>query len=286
MTIREAQQRLLFQLYHLYDNAEASNIADLVMEKLTGWSRIDRTLNAKVVFSSRQVRDLEFYTQELQTGKPVQYALEECWFYGRRFRLSQEVLIPRPETEELVHWALQTIDSSSAVVLDIGTGSGCIAVTLKKESPSLEVMACDISKSALALATANAETLAADVKFELADILQQEEWKQFPALDLVISNPPYIPLQEKKEMISRVVGFEPHLALFVPDNDPLLFYRTIADFSQSKLKDGGRVIVEVHENFAEQVSALFEVCGFTGIAIRKDMQGKKRMVTGKKAASY
>ena len=317
MTIHEAQQQLLSQLYHLYDNREAANIADWVMEHITGWKKIDRIINKTLPLQSDRLAQLEQYTKELLQHKPVQYVLHEAWFCGMPFYVDENVLIPRPETEELVEWVQlevgsrkkevgsqksdadsykeegqkpegasdfrpQTSDyrplTSALILLDIGTGSGCIPISLKKKLPQAEVYACDVSEAALTVAAKNANTLLkTTVHFIQADFLNTASWQQLPAVDIIVSNPPYIPQNNKQVMQPNVLQHEPHLALFVPDIDPLLFYNAIADFAQQKLLPGGCIFVEIHEDLGEQTKALFEGKGFVA-EVKMDFQGKDRMI--------
>lgn len=316
MTIHEAQQQLLVQLYNLYDNREAANIADWVMEHITGWKKIDRIINKKLPLLPDRIAQLEQYTKELLQHKPVQYVLHEAWFCGMPFYVDENVLIPRPETEELVEWVLPEAESrkpgggsrkyevgstksdpgraenqplaassyflpptSYLSILDIGTGSGCIPVSLKKKLPQAEVYACDVSEAALAVAAKNAGTLLqTSVHLIQADFLNTASWQQLPAVDIIVSNPPYIPQNNKQAMQPNVLEHEPHLALFVPDNDPLLFYNAIADFAQQKLLPGGCIFAEIHEDLGEQTKALFLSKGFASAELKKDMQGKDRMI--------
>jgi release factor glutamine methyltransferase len=276
MTIHEANMQLLFRLYEIYDDREAANIADLVMENVTGWKRIDRVTNKQVKMSEVMTQQLDKYTQELLTHKPVQYVLHEAWFGGMKLYVDENVLIPRPETEELVDLIVKDKKEKEIQILDIGTGSGCIAIALKKHLPLCEVYAIDISSDALTVAEKNNVLNNTKVKFILSDIFEEITWNQFSSFDCIVSNPPYIPSTETKLMSDNVTKFEPHLALFVPDNDPLKFYKTIARFAEKKLSPGGSVFVEVHENFAEEVKKVFSFLG--DVQIKKDMQGKERFV--------
>jgi release factor glutamine methyltransferase len=276
MTIHEANMQLLFRLYEIYDDREAANIADLVMENVTGWKRIDRVTNKQVKMSEVMTQQLDKYTQELLTHKPVQYVLHEAWFGGMKLYVDENVLIPRPETEELVDLIVKDKKEKEIQILDIGTGSGCIAIALKKHLPLCEVYAIDISSDALTVAEKNNVLNNTKVKFILSDIFEEITWNQFSSFDCIVSNPPYIPSTETKLMSDNVTKFEPHLALFVPDNDPLKFYKTIARFAEKKLSPGGSVFLEVHENFAEEVKKVFSFLG--DVQIKKDMQGKERFV--------
>jgi release factor glutamine methyltransferase len=283
MTIHEANMRLLFQLYDVYGDREAANIADLVMEKVTGWKRIDRVANRQVKMSDVMQQQLDRYTLDLLTHKPVQYVLNEAWFGGTKFYVDENVLIPRPETEELVDYAIKDVKArlnyAGISLLDIGTGSGCIPVTIKKNLQQTSVTAVDISEQALNVARKNASVNHADVRFILADILDENSWNQFSSFDYIISNPPYIPVTQKYLMHDNVTRYEPHLALFVPDEDPLLFYKAIARFAVRKLKPGGKIFLELHEHFATSVKEVF--ASFEEVEVKNDMQGKERFITAR-----
>jgi release factor glutamine methyltransferase len=293
MTIHEAQQRLIFQLYDIYDSREAANIADLVMEHITGWRKIDRILNKKVPLLPNKMELLERHTNDLLSHKPVQYVLNEAWFYGLKFFVDEQVLIPRPETEELVEWIISEVRSTKyemrnksenenpqhdpIKIFDIGTGSGCISIALKKKLP-IDIYACDISKKALEIAQRNALTNQTDIGFLHLNFLDPAQWPLLPVFDIIVSNPPYIPLKDKETMHPNVLQYEPHLALFVEDNDPLIFYLAIADFAKEKVSPGGSIFVELHEGFAKDVQNVFAEKGFTNIELKKDMQEKSRMM--------
>jgi release factor glutamine methyltransferase len=287
MTIYEAQQRLLFQLYHIYDNREAANITDLVMEHITGWKKIDRILHKHVPLLPGKIDLLEKYITDLLNQKPVQYVLHEAWFYGMKLFVDENVLIPRPETEELVDWIVKTIrfeklskeqEKNPLIIFDIGTGSGCIPIAIKKHVPIADVYACDLSKEALAVAHQNATAKETDIGFLQLNFLDPAQWEHLPSFDIVVSNPPYIPLKDKATMRENVVLFEPPIALFVDDNNPLIFYDTIANFARQKLNYRGSIFLEINEAFANDIEQLFNKKGFTRIEMKKDMQGKDRMV--------
>jgi release factor glutamine methyltransferase len=281
MTIHEAQQQLLFQLYHIYNNREAAAIADLVMENITDWKKIDRIINKQIPLSIPQNELLKKYTEELLMHKPVQYVLHEAWFCGMKLYVDENVLIPRPETEELIELVLEEAASKQLTadrILEIGSGSGCIPIALKKKLPGAEIYSCDVSKSALNIAKKNATDNDTDIHFLQLDFLSETERNKLPSFNIIISNPPYIPSLDKETIDANVVNFEPHLALFVDNNDPLIFYNAIADFAKEKLNPNGNVYVEIHENLAFNVKKLFSFKGFQHIEIKKDMQGKDRMI--------
>ena len=282
MTLHEAQQQLLFQLYHIYSDDEAKNIAELVMEHITGWKRIDRVMNKSLKLLPDTIENLDQYTRELLRHKPVQYVLNEAWFAGMKLYVDENVLIPRPETEELVEWIVKDMRSTGAAspitILDIGTGSGCIALGVKKKLSNAEVHACDVSETALNVAEKNASVQNLSIQFHLFDILSIKENQRLPLFDCIVSNPPYIPLSDKSSMHKNVLDYEPHLALFVENDDPLLFYKAIATFAETNLKSGGSIYFEMHESLGEQVKNVFSSKGYSKIEIRKDMQGKDRML--------
>lgn len=280
MTVQQASKQLLFQLFHIYEEREANNIAGLVMEKVTEWKRIDRIMNKEVTLSPEKEKLLASYTVALLTHKPVQYVLNEAWFYGMKLYVDENVLIPRPETEELLEWVRKDIRKSESElsILDIGTGSGCIALGLKKKLPLARLFASDVSEPALAVAKKNAMYLNEEIHFIHSNILMNTAIVELPKVDIIVSNPPYIPFQDKAGMHSNVVLYEPHLALFVEDNDPLVFYTAIADFAVTNLNSGGAVFVEIHQHMSNSVRELFIQKGFKNIELRKDLQGKERMV--------
>lgn len=281
MTLHEAQQQLTKSLYDLYDNREAANIADWVMEHVTGMRKIDRIMHKQSPLLPEQLTQIQQYTRELLDHKPVQYVLHEAWFCGLPFYVDENVLIPRPETEELVEWVAEAgskkEDAGNLRILDIGTGSGCIPISLKKKFPQAEVYACDVSEQALAVAAKNAAAQQTQVQFLQADFLNSKAWPTLPAVDIIVSNPPYIPHHNQSSMLQNVLAWEPHLALFVPNEDALVFYDAIARFAQEKLRPGGSIFVEIHEDLGTQTKALFESKGFVA-EVKKDFQGKDRMV--------
>lgn len=283
MTIAEAFRNLTETLYSLYDKREAENIADMVIEKLTGLRRMERALQKESKLTPHQEKALAQYSSALLQHKPVQYVLEEAWFYGLPFFVNEHVLIPRPETEELVEWIISNNKDAiqaSPAILDIGTGSGCIPVALKKHWPDANIAAIDISKEALNIAKKNADSHNAVVDLLLVDMLNEDEMGTLPAFDIIVSNPPYIPVRDMSDMRNNVLHYEPHTALFVPDEDPLLFYKAISKFAISHLNVNGRLYFEIHENLGEAVKAMLKKDGFSNVVIKRDMQGKERMVRG------
>jgi release factor glutamine methyltransferase len=280
MTIRSEQEALRDALTTLYDSREASNIADWVIEHITGRKKIDRLIRKNKEFSSGEYTRLNQYAAELLAGKPVQYVLGETWFMGMKFYVNESVLIPRPETEELVEWIVESQKSkikNQKSLLDIGTGSGCIPIAIKKKLPDISVASVDISQVASAVAAANATVLQADIKFIIRDFLDESNWHQMPVFDIIVSNPPYIRQSERSGMAKHVIEYEPSIALFVPDEDSLLFYRKIALFAKDHLAKNGMVFLEINEKLGEEVVELYESYGFA-TELRKDLQGKDRML--------
>lgn len=279
MTTQEAQQKTLQQLKTLYDEREAANITDWVMEYITGKKRIDRLLDKQAPLSTSAVTKLVEILPALATHKPIQYVLGEAWFAGMKFFVNEHVLIPRPETEELVNWVVlesQKLKVTNQKLLDIGTGSGCIPISIKKQLPGLSVSSVDVSKEALEVSRRNADTLQADITLLHFDFLNESDWQQLPVVDIIVSNPPYIKLSEQGSMAKNVLDFEPSLALFVPDEDALLFYRKIAVFAKTHLSKEGSIFLEINEALGKEITELYEGLGYT-IELRKDMQGKDRM---------
>lgn len=279
MTVQDATYYVLKQLRTIYEEGEASQITDWVMEKITGSTKTERMLYKNSPLTNDEENQLLNFSERLMQHEPVQYVLNESWFCGLKFYVNKNVLIPRPETEELVNWIISNnkLPVNELKILDIGCGSGCIPVALKKRMQRAEVWACDISVDALAIAKKNAAALDADIKFIELDFLDKEKWDQLPGFDIVISNPPYVPEKDKKQMRPNVLQYEPATALFVPDNDPLVFYKAIAAFGKTHLNKSGSIYTEIHEDLGEAVIAVFQEAGYVS-ELKKDMQQKDRMV--------
>lgn len=303
MTYNQLWKRLTV----IYNEREAQAIVRTVLDALFGMSLTDICLGKVTQLSADDTTRLEKIMQRLEKSEPVQYVLGSGWFAGRLFDVAPGVLIPRPETEDLVKWACDEAkekekeDNSKEErgkeerseeekedskkegaphpsILDIGTGSGCIAITVALALPQARVTAWDISTDALAIAAGNANRLGASVRFEHQDALSapddEERW------DVIVSNPPYICDRERADMSDNVLSYEPELALFVPDNDPLLFYRAIARYASKALKPGGRLLFETNTAYAHEVAQTMANEGFTAIEVRNDCFGKPRMVKG------
>ena len=295
MTIGEIYKQFVEELKTIYDERESANIADWVFESIANNKRSDRIVDKQKQFNDAIIQHLNLTLQQLLAHKPVQYVLGEAWFYKMKFFVNEHVLIPRPETEELVEWVVEDVRSTMYDVrykkpvnivhrtsdilhiLDIGTGSGCIAIALKKELAGAEIFAIDVSEDALSVAKKNAVDQNALINFLQLDFLDEKLWASLSSFDIIISNPPYIPEDEKSKLAKNVVNHEPHLALFVNDNDPYIFYKKIATFAEKYLNENGKVFVEVHEDFAKEVQQIFADKNFT-TEIRKDIYGRERMV--------
>jgi len=286
--IKEAYHQLQQSIQPLYENREASNIADLIMEDITGWDRSRRVIHHDALLSEPQLERYTHCKEELLHGRPTQYVLGHAWFCGMRLQVDEHVLIPRPETEELVmevkkmYADISTDRDHQFKMVDIGTGSGCIAIALKKYFPDWNVWAVDKYNGALAIAKTNAVLLDTEIHFVASDILKEAKTDLLPAFDLIISNPPYIPTADRSTMDDRVLDHEPHDALFVTDNDPLQFYKAIIAFSEQHLLRGGMLFFETHELYAQEVAALLEANGFEHIVVKKDFQEKERIVMGRR----
>lgn len=291
------------RLTAIYNEREAQAIVRTVLDALFGMSLTDICLGKVTQLSADDTTRLEKIMQRLEKSEPVQYVLGAEWFAGRLFDVAPGVLIPRPETEDLVKWACDEAkekekednskeergkeekevskkgeEAPHPSILDIGTGSGCIAITVALALPQARVTAWDISTDALAIAAGNAHRLGASVRFEHQDALSapddEERW------DVIVSNPPYICDKERADMSDNVLSYEPELALFVPDSDPLLFYRAIARYASKALKPGGRLLFETNTAYAHEVAQTMANEGFTAIEVRNDCFGKPRMVKG------
>lgn len=280
MTVAQAYHQLWEALITRYEEGEARSIARIVFADEFGVTNVQRRDH----LAPYQLMRLSRIQSRLLDDEPVQYVLGQADFYGLKLQVDEHVLIPRQETEELVHWILETIREErkgTGRVLDIGTGSGCIPIALKKEAPGLEVHALDVSEEALRLARANSTRYDISLDLHHLNILDEGAWSRLPAFDLIVSNPPYIPEEEAHLVPDNVQRYEPRRALFVDDDDPLLFYRRITAFAGQHLLPGGWLFFEVNEYRAGGVVALLQAAGMEQVELRKDMNGKERMVRGR-----
>jgi len=274
----DLEKNLLQQLEAVYPKGEATAIANLVLSHFTGLNRMQRRLQAEMPCEPAVADCVSSAQLRLMQQEPVQYVLGEAWFDGHRFFVNKSVLIPRPETEELVDWISQDLKQAASLqVLDIGTGSGCIPISLKMRYPLWQVHAADLSTEALDVAKKNAVGLGAEVTFHLCDFLNEAERACLPEADVLVSNPPYITQGEAAQMDTHVVAWEPAMALFVPNYDPLVFYKAIEAFAQTHLKPQGNVFLECHQHYTQEVTAYFWAKGWKAEA-RKDISGNWRMV--------
>lgn len=283
MTVKAATQQLQQSLATIYESEEAKNIADMVMEKLTGMSRSERICYPEKLLLPQQETQYFNYQEQLRAHRPVQYVLAQAEFYGLSLFVDESVLIPRPETEELVDICLKWLKENNKVsghinILDIGTGSGCIALALKKRLPGASVFAADVSEAALATARKNAELNQLDVRFMRWNILTEALPVALPQkIDVLISNPPYITTAEKHSMAAHVLDFEPQQALFVTNQDPLQFYKSLEQLGHDVLNASGAMFFELHEAFAMKTMQYFTGKGWQAKLI-KDFQEKDRML--------
>ena len=276
MILQEAHQLLLQNLLSIYDDREARNIADIITEYITGFKGTDRMLNKNTLLNNVQESKYKDCINRLIQHEPVQYITGIAWFYKYPFIVNNHVLIPRPETEELVEHIINENIGKEISIIDIGTGSGCIAISLKKNLSAL-VSAMDISIDALTIAKRNATDLAASINFIQQDFLNEGLWNMLEKYDVIVSNPPYIKYVEKEEMNNNVLQHEPHLALFVEHEDPLLFYRKTALFGKTHLNTDGSIWMEINESLGKETKEMFEQSGYHTL-LYKDLQGKDRMI--------
>ncbi len=279
MNLAELSVTYQQKLKKLYDEEEIQSLFLLVVNHLLGYSKGKYITEKQTPLNEDIYLKFEEILNSLNDGKPIQYVIEEAQFYGLSFKVNSSVLIPRPETEELVDWILndEGITRQSGNVIDIGTGSGCIAISLKKHLSQAHVFAMDISKEAIETAKENALFNQVEVDFIHDDILNplNVDSRMF---DIIVSNPPYITENEKQEMHQNVLAHEPHTALFVSNEKPLIFYEAIADFAKKHLCKGGALFFEINEYLGEQTVEMLGAKGFVDIVLRKDMQGKDRMI--------
>ncbi|SHN10901.1 release factor glutamine methyltransferase [Flavobacterium xinjiangense] len=285
MKIKEYRTQFIQELTSIYDAGEAESFFYLILEEKKQLKRIDLALRPELDFSEEEIVVWNSILEQLKKEIPIQYLLGKTSFYGLDFEVNESVLIPRPETEELVDWILSTNriiqesnpETSGLKILDIGTGSGCIAISLAKNIPSSQVYAIDVSERALATANKNAELNNVNVTFINQNILETQDLKQ--QFDIIVSNPPYVRNLEKEEIKKNVLDNEPHLALFVEDNDALIFYRKIAELAQKNLSEKGQLFFEINQYLGKEMIDLLEKMNFKKIELRKDIYGNDRMIS-------
>jgi len=283
LTIKKYRQYFINSLEDLYSIEELQSIFYLLAEKLLHLSRIDITLQLDNTLTSDEEINFNQAIDRLKIYEPVQYILGETEFFGYPFLVNKQVLIPRPETEELVSWIIEDVDKKETTILDIGTGSGCIAISLAKKLNNAVVSAIDISNKAIEVAKKNALINNVNVEYSSVDVLNfedklvlQDKW--ISKFDIIVSNPPYVRMQEKKLMQLNVIDHEPDIALFVEDDDPLLFYRRISELSRQYLKHNGTLYLEINEYLGVEMEKMLNEAGFKHVELKKDIFGKNRMI--------
>jgi len=278
--ISDIRQYYLKELSEIYQPQESAVFLDMLFEEFLGLSRTGRVLNPDKRATESEILKIHFAVKDLKRQRPIQYILKKTDFYGLPFFVDENVLIPRPETEELVEWIIrETAGAEPSInILDIGTGSGCIAVSLKLNLTSTDVWAMDISQEVLAVAKKNALSNHAEIHLLKHDIFSNSLPQNIPQFDLIVSNPPYVRNSEKQQMQKNVLNYEPALALFVPDEDPLKFYLAISEFSLNHLKPGGSLYLEINEAIATETAHLLESVRFSEIVIKKDIHDRDRMI--------
>ena len=292
MNIKSLKTHFFSELQTIQEDSEIESFFFILTEFLHNLKRIDVSLHPEFEVSETDLEKWKTIISELKTEKPIQYITGEAWFYGLRFEVNENTLIPRPETEELVEWIVESQKlivenlkiqkSNNLTILDIGTGSGCIPIALKKEIPNAQVSAIDISEKALEIARKNASDNQVEVNFIQQDILTSQHLNistsQPLLFDVIVSNPPYVRNLEKQEIKRNVLDYEPHLALFVDDSDALLFYRKIAQLALKSLAPNGKLFFEINQYLGKETVELLEQLGFKNIELRKDFVGNDRMI--------
>ena len=278
--LKDVKSYYLEELTSVYGEAEALSIMNLLIRHFFGLSRVDQALQKDFRLTETELLKIHFAVKELKKEKPIQYITGETEFYGLKIKVNPSVLIPRPETEELVDLIVKNNKGCRVErILDVGTGSGCIALALKKQFPKAEVCGIDVSRGALETAAENSKLNGLEVTFRKMDILDKERRVELEGFDLIVSNPPYVTQSEKAILKKNVVDYEPHLALFVEDNDPLLFFYAVADFAKGKLLPGGQLWFEINEKFGNKVAGILKHHGFRQVKIIQDIFGKERFIT-------
>ena len=277
-TIQTIRESIKKQLKEQYPDREIDAMTDILFSTRLHLKKHEIGLRRKEIPAQTDQHWFDGAIRKLRAGYPVQYITGQAEFYGMVLEVTPEVLIPRPETEELVQWIIDRVTYPRPVIIDIGTGSGCIALALKKHISGSFIIAMDVDGSALVMASKNAAKLGLDLQFFLHDILGENPPAGLPRADIIVSNPPYIPAGEKKTMPVHIKDHEPDTALFVPDENPLLFYLHIAGFARQQLKEGGQLFLEINEKYGMKVFDLLKEEGFSELELRQDINGKDRMI--------
>ena len=279
MTVKETVQLITGQLSNYYPAEELDSFTYLIFSHLMGFKRFESHTKSEVEIPSHLAPQIYDIIEQLKQHKPIQYILGTTDFYGLPFYVNESVLIPRPETEELVHWIVQDFTKQKSRIIDLGTGSGCIPVALAKNLPDAEVYAADISEEALEVAGKNAKQNEVNIHLLKLDLLS-EDWPDTGLFDVIVSNPPYVTIDQKDRMDVNVLDFEPYLALFVPENDPLVFYKAISRFAVKHLKTRGSLYFEINEALYSETEKAVSNLGFS-TELKKDINGKYRMLKAK-----
>jgi release factor glutamine methyltransferase len=294
MLLKQYKTHFFNTLKNIQDEQEIESFFFILTEYLHNLKRVDVALNPNFKLSDEEVNKWNAILAELLQEKPIQYITGEAWFYGLQFEVNENALIPRPETEELVEWIIESqkskVQSQKLEILDIGTGTGCIPISLKANLPQANVLAIDVSVKALTVAKKNAQSNKVEVNFIEANILEVEDLSQLTSsfihhpssYNIIVSNPPYVRNLEKREIKKNVLDYEPHLALFVADKEPLLFYRKIAQLALKSLAPNGLLFFEINQYLGKETIELLENLGFKNIELKKDMYGNDRMIKCKK----
>ena len=285
MTVQQLMRHYINELRRIYPEGEADSISRMAFEYFAGSTRSAIIRDPSVILPSDQEKKLLDALSELLQHKPIQYITGEAWFYGMKLHVSPAVLIPRPETEELVALAIRFVQTlHDPTVLDIGTGSGCIPIAIKKHVQNTDITSIDTSEDALNMARENARLQTASIHLRKCDFLNECEWNEFGSFDLIISNPPYIPASQEADMEANVTAYEPSIALFTPDENPCIFYEKMALFSEKHLNPAGKLMAEIHEQYGTETLRIFRDAGFE-VELIKDMFGKDRMLVASRCPS-
>lgn len=282
ISIFQHYKTLTNELQPIYGKNEATAMARLIIERVTGDEITKIFANPDLILTPEQQSLVRYYLSQLKLQKPIQYILGTTNFFGIELQVNQNVLIPRPETEELVSWIIESNKIGSPSILDLGAGSGCIAISLAKHITHAHVFAIDISEKAIKVAQQNAASAGVDITLAQTNMLAPPAQIQGSPFDIIVSNPPYVRESEKQYMQPNVLNNEPSLALFVGDNDPLIFYEAIAKLAASNLKNNGLVYCEINEALGEETASIFTTANFTDITIKNDINGKQRMIRARK----
>ncbi len=277
MTVKELYNFCKIELSILYQETEAAAISKELLSFHLGINPNDLGIKSMDTVPDESINNLKISLHKLKTSLPLQYVTGEAWFYNYKFKVSSATLIPRPETEELVELCIKDCEELTPTILDIGSGTGCIPIVLQKKIPKASIYSVDVSAEAITVAEENNALNQTNVIFICSDFLDEKTWQNLPDVNIIISNPPYIPVSNKNKMQKQVTDFEPSLALFVPDENPLLFYNIIEKFARQKLLKDGKIFLETHFDNAKEVQAIFSNEFFSSV-IHKDMSGNDRMV--------